>query len=640
MRFDPSHPDDAEPVIELLTADFQSWYQQRHPGKGADIGSDFELLLNWKIDYGDGCLDVWTVAEVNEFVLSWYPRKVSAPPSWARSMVREVSEAFVFLGERGLLASGSDAPRALAKHTTTLAHECEQRMGDPSNFGMAKSMLSGMGVDFEDDLSELDLESLMDGFNSLPFEQRGELLGLPEDPTTTMGPILMPSAEQVSHSAAAAPVLQGFRALYDYFEPPGRTLTASGNIKLADAGDLSGILGTEATEEQFGEATFRRRSSTAMPELDHLQWWAREVGVLRQVKSRLVGNKSWRQRCDRNPADEARKAFEVLMDFGVLSSYQDHSLFLGPEIIDDTIVPILCMCLESPEPLEFTAMVDALLAICNEAGLSAGMNNEQALRNTVTTGLESALRILQRAGVVVQHDPTYAERDARRERTGGSVTLTAFGMAMIAQKAIENGVRVVTVEPPENLGASDLASVAREQAVAVDVWWGMVVRWLAVQDPRKSGLQALFEAMEPSTLVVVLLAETPQVLTDDFAEVLREAVETREPTDPMYVAASGWLVEHGLLEASAVDLDTLERARLAVLALLLEAEPESVEQRWAPGATRAELLDAIALISRLMPTKVDVLLDVIGRHHSDKVVAKTARRELLKVRSRLANQRV
>lgn len=115
-----------------------------------------------------------------------------------------------------------------------------------ANKHRAKSMFSGPGVDFEGDLSEIDLESLMDRFNSLPFDQRGELLGLPAvpAPTTTIGPVLMPSAQEVSVSAAQAPVLQGFRALYKYFESPGRTLTTSGNIKLADAGELSGILGT------------------------------------------------------------------------------------------------------------------------------------------------------------------------------------------------------------------------------------------------------------------------------------------------------------------------------------------------------------------------------------------------------------
>lgn len=296
------------------------------------------------------------------------------------------------------------------------------------------------------------------------------------------------------------------------------------------------------------------------------------------------------------------------MDFGVLSSYQTYSLFLGPEIIDDTIVPILCMCLESPEPLEFTAMVEALLAICDEAGFSKQLGNERALRNTVTSGLERTLAILERAGVVVQHDPIYEDLGTTRERTGGTVTLTAFGVAMLVQEAVENGVRVVTVEPPEGLSASDLATIAQEQAVAIDMWWGMVVRWLAAQESRKPALPSLLEAMEPSTLIVVLLAETPQALTSDFTDVLREVFDHGQATDPMYIAASGWLVENGLLDRSAIDLDTLERTRLSVLGLLLEADPESVEQRWAPDSSRAELLEEIALIAKLMPSNVEVLL--------------------------------
>ena len=59
-----------------------------------------------------------------------------------------------------------------------------------------------------------------------------------------------------------------------------------------------------------------------MPDLDHWQWWANEVGVLRVVKSRMVGVKSWRDRCEQDPVGEARKAFETLVDYGVVSSYR------------------------------------------------------------------------------------------------------------------------------------------------------------------------------------------------------------------------------------------------------------------------------------------------------------------------------
>jgi hypothetical protein len=40
-----------------------------------------------------------------------------------------------------------------------------------------------------------------------------------------------------------------------------------------------------------------------------------------------------------------------------------------------------------------------------------------------------------------------------------------------------------------------------------------------------------------------------------------------------------------------------------------------------------------------MPANVEALLEAIGRHYPDAIVSKSARRELLKVRSGLASQR-
>jgi hypothetical protein len=53
-----------------------------------------------------------------------------------------------------------------------------------------------------------------------------------------------------------------------------------------------------------------------------------------------------------------------------------------------------------------------------------------------------------------------------------------------------------------------------------------------------------------------------------------------------------------------------------------------------------DLIAEIAEISRLMPLNAVALLEAIGKHYPDAAVAKSARREALKVRSRLANQRL
>ena len=71
---------------------------------------DFALLLDWKWGYGDGRLDRWHSSDLGDFLLSWCPRKLSAPPEQVRGIPSTVALAMSFLAERGLRCSRSSAP--------------------------------------------------------------------------------------------------------------------------------------------------------------------------------------------------------------------------------------------------------------------------------------------------------------------------------------------------------------------------------------------------------------------------------------------------------------------------------------------------------------------------------------------------
>ena len=254
--------------------------------------------------------------------------------------------------------------------------------------------------------------------------------------------------------------------------------------------------------------------------------------------------------------------------------------------------------------------------------------------------VDRMLTLLERAGVVIQHEVTYEPSGMIERRSGGTVGLTPFGVVMVVEHARRSGVTVETVESPESLAEHDLADLAAQETVDVDTWWHLVAGWLSGQEDPRRALAELFDTMEATAVLAVLLAETPDGLVDDVAAVLRHAFDTRGPEDPVAVAAFGWLVDHGLLDPEEVSPETVEMSRFALLGLLVAADPESVDEHWGVGQNRVELLAEVAQIARLMPANVEALLEAIGRHFPDKVVAKSARRELLKVRSRLANQRL
>jgi hypothetical protein len=249
------------------------------------------------------------------------------------------------------------------------------------------------------------------------------------------------------------------------------------------------------------------------------------------------------------------------------------------------------------------------------------------------------LELLERAGVVTQRGARYEPTRIGERRSGGTVELTAFGVVTVVEHVRSAGVTVETIDSPESLTAQDLADLADNQTVDVDVWWDALVRWRAGQGDPRHALAAVFDSMGPATVLSVLTDEMPDGLADDVAFVLRDAFDTRGPDDPVAVAALWWLFDHGLLDLEEVSPHTVEMSRLALIGLVVEAEPESVDKHWGAGQSRPELLAEVAEIARLMPANVEALLEAIGRHYPDAIVSKSARRELLKVRSGLAGQR-
>lgn len=73
-------------------------------------------LMEWKVGYGDGALDRWSVADVGEFLFDWCPRKVSAPPKFCAEFPPSVAAFVEFLAHTGLLAPGGDPPSQIRRY--------------------------------------------------------------------------------------------------------------------------------------------------------------------------------------------------------------------------------------------------------------------------------------------------------------------------------------------------------------------------------------------------------------------------------------------------------------------------------------------------------------------------------------------
>ena len=118
---------------------FARWLNaQKVPGDPNDAG----LLMDWKFGYADGALDTWTVADVGEFLFEWCPRKLSADPDECAEIPISVAAFVEFLAHTGLLARGSDLPSQVRRYCERSTARFVREMGNPANFGMAKSLFA------------------------------------------------------------------------------------------------------------------------------------------------------------------------------------------------------------------------------------------------------------------------------------------------------------------------------------------------------------------------------------------------------------------------------------------------------------------------------------------------------------------
>jgi len=105
--------------------------------------------------------------------------------------------------------------------------------------------------------------------------------------------------DDLAAAAASAPVLRQVTALTRWVGE-GRKLTQTGQLTMADARHLVGLLDTgDEIDPVIGERVFRTRSSADLPVLAIVVAWAKAAGLVRVVHGRLVPVKKNQQLVNR-----------------------------------------------------------------------------------------------------------------------------------------------------------------------------------------------------------------------------------------------------------------------------------------------------------------------------------------------------
>jgi hypothetical protein len=603
--------------------------------------SDLGLLLDWKRSYGDGRLGRWSRVDIEQFLLDWCPAKLSATAQQVQSLPAAVALAMRFLADRGLLEPGSDGVDQLSEHASGLQAAFLAEMDNPANFGMAKSLFAGLDLD-ADDLTPETLDAAMARFNDLPQEERHRLTGgaSPEFSLAdvVVGPVMLPDEETLRSSALNSPALQAFVQLADYFAAPGRPLTKAGNLRLADARALVDLLGTGDVFRELGAAPAdwhgSTRSASQLPILDHWKWWASEAGVLRQRQGKLVAVEAWRKRVRKEPLSVLLRALDLLADAGPLLSYRWWFPDQLIAALDSSLGPLLGRLATSPDGVGYDDVLQEWQSMIQMMG------TRESYPGQVEADFSLLLDVLERAGVVVHREAqALPGPTGTRVRGGGTVELSAVGLRFAVDLLRAQGVTVQVVPEPHEQTVDGLVSSAAE--IEPELWWGITLRWLDVQVDQSAALEGLLADLERAddpALLLVSLEAVPDEAVSRLVPAMRRLALAGDPSPgDLPALAAEWLDRQGQLPAGEIDEDVLVAGRVVALGRLAVSAPELVIETLT-GDHASDTYAFVQLIGRLVPPHAVELLEVVGNRHPDKAIAKAARKQLFRTRSRLMQQ--
>jgi len=578
MRF--SAEDDEFDAFQESSVDlvdrFAAW--MRRQGMRADP-SDVSMLLEWRYNYADGALDVWTVGDVEEFLLEWCPRKLSADPDDVEDLPGSIAAWVEFLAHEGLLANGSDAASRVREYCAGITSRFRAEMADPRNFGMAKSLFTG---------------------GALPIEP----VELPE----SVGPVRMPRPEDIVEVVRTGHVLPMARKLAQFCAPPGRKLTAKGNLRLADARAAVVALDTGDDPGLGGFRTFQ--SAEELPVLSSCIRIGIAAGAVRRHDGRLIAVARFAKLDDVTAHDALARA-------GLAAALAANSGDRYEEALAEITDNLLAMLLDGPvEGADLLDLTEQVLM----SRFPVGMNTIRALVPSTAKRITHALHWLDLVDLeMVQCDDCPDDHPM--------FELTPAGVRPAAERVRAVGVDVVELPDPAEAVAAELVAGIM---VTGPAFTGDVQVWLAAQADAGVAVDELGAAVvaaerEPAEVLVALT-----MLEELELSGLPEAVH-RHLSAVHESLLLPWLVQHGQVDDTNIDPAMMVRSIVDVAAVMIDlgAPGDAVDAFLGP-----EAIPMLRDIWRLDHPRLAEVLESVGRQHPVKAIAKEARRSLMKLRSR------
>lgn len=358
----------------------------------------------------DGRLAWWTPAHVRQFLLEWVPLYLPVDAADLKNVPGSLITLLRFLADCGLWdprgASVAEAQAAV----TSVAAEYQAAVADPERQGIRKFWAiaardNGVDVTDPEAMSRFarDIESGQAVYDEdllvrLMDAQLGPSGLMPERAIAQL-PVTLPPAGELAAAAARSQVVVQLRAFTEWVGTDGRTLTAAGNLRPADARELIALLRT-------GEEHLKVRSSAELPQLNLIFAWARKARLVRVSRGRLLPVAKARPLLDDGAAEalwqRAFEAFFELRDVICVALWAGGATSLLYELYAEAIPDVLNTIYSLPLPMPVVRLNESVWDACRQVFAIGARSSgqQQAWREHVGRDLASAFEALAALGAV------------------------------------------------------------------------------------------------------------------------------------------------------------------------------------------------------------------------------------------------
>jgi hypothetical protein len=617
-------------------AGFERWTATTKRKLSADPVGEVETLLDLMRDY----LDIDRPADLGEgdlkeLLLSVYPRKMTVfDAADTENTVPAVRDFLAYLAERSEIPDGT--ARALERELDEIAPRFTDVMMDPSNWGMAGSLVHAMaadGVDLEDQAA---VDHWISGYNAglarfgddEEYEDDDlvdlkEAFGLPDQ----MAPLRLPGPGELAELARRAPLMAQLRKLA-WWLGAGRAVTEDEELVGGGAAEAAAELGVDGAR------------------LAHLWWLALDAAFIEldEDEAHAVPGETahdW----DEDDEDEVLDIWDALFAL----------------VIGDTLDDAAALDPDRSSELDFAGHGAALavtLFLARPDGLSVAAVSE-VVRAGATDELPPArAEEAWQSWVGAHGDPARLLLDLMADlqaieiadtEDGLVARLTPLGLAAIRTQLVESGVEIPLLPDTEHMTAAQLIAMA--EGVSEEEFTAETAAWLSyrIAEPAARELLAVAAASDPASRILavgVVAAELGALAEPVWREVLGQTELRAYAKAALAALASG---DPAVASLPGLEPDDHDLAWIITDALAAEGwddlgddvgrEPEDLAQRLGEAIPSGQELVVFELMARVSHPDAADVLSVIGKHHPDKKIAKLARKSAYKAATRQAARR-